>query len=116
MSVKDVAKRLSQKKRVYPVQTDEGTIYVRGLNGAERNEYFKLITDGSTDMERLVANQRLLASQLCNEDGTAAFDSLDEAFEAVLQWDISTYVKPAVDEILKVSGLSKESQEDAAKK
>jgi hypothetical protein len=116
MSVKEVALRLAKRKKVYPVQTDDGSLYVRGLNGVERNQYFESITNGATDLEKLVANQRLIAAQLCNEDGTPVFDDEKEGFETILQWDIASYVKPAVDEILRASGMKDDSPEQAAKK
>lgn len=113
MSVSEVAQRLASKRIARPVQTEEGTLYIRGLNGRERAEYFGGINAEGAD--RLILDQRLVAKVLCNADGSPAFDNEADALEVVLQWDIDKFVKPAVTEILSASGLGVKSQEEAAK-
>jgi hypothetical protein len=115
-SAKEIAERLAKRKRVYPVTTDEGVLHVRGMNGTERNDYFNSITSEGNDSEKLIANQKLIARYLCNEDGSPAFEKFEEALAVVLQWDIPHAVKPMVDQILKASGLGEGAQDEAEKK
>lgn len=116
-SAKEIAERLAKRKKTHAVTTDEGVLYVRGMNGRERNEYFNNITsDATKDDEKLIANQKLIAKYLVNEDGSQVFEDENEALKLILEWDIPGCVKPVTDQILKASGLGEGAQEEAEKK
>jgi hypothetical protein len=115
-SAQEIAQRLAKRRKAYPLETEEGRIYVRSLNGLERAAYFRSITGDGSDDEKLRADQRMLAGQLCDENGKPIFDDENTALELVMQWDIVAYVKPAIETILKNSGLNVTAQAEAEKK
>lgn len=121
MSTRDIAERIAKIKKPRKVDTAEGPLYVRGMNGTERVAYYAAINDpNATQSEQLSVNQRMVVSQLCNEDGSPAFPNTDEGraegLAIVMEWDIPTFVTPCVNEILTASGLKTDSVEEAEKK
>lgn len=114
MSARDVAERLRKRRQKEQFVTPEGTLYLRGLSGTERQEYMSKWS-GKIGAEALLADQHLVAIALCDEAGAAVFDTADEAFNVVCDWaidDVSTGAKI----VLKLSGLSAEAPGDAEKK
>lgn len=114
MSARDVVERLRTRRVIAEVQTSEGPVYVFGMNGKERAEYWSWIQSGD-----LMSDHKLLARVLCEESGTPLF-AADEAGQAaaldVLQdWAIEDVTR-ASKKCLSMSGMSKDSAEDGAKK
>lgn len=119
---RDVAQRLRKSRRCEKVTTDEGTIYVRGLSGAERQLYMDKFSDtAEPQLPRLLADQHLVAMALCDEKAQPLFDAEDaernfaDSLEAVCDWDISI-VTDAAKKVCDLSGLSKLSTDAAEKK
>lgn len=114
MSSREVAERLRGRKVVAEIQTKEGPLYVRGINGRERVQYFAWLGgDGGGNI--LMSDHRLLALALCEEDGAALFTDEAAALEILQEWTHED-ITAAAKKVLSLSGLAKESAEDAAKK
>lgn len=114
MSARDVVERLRHRKVLSEVQTSEGTIWVRGINGRERVQYFEWMR-GEDGISPLFTDQRLLAAALCNEDGSPLFENEQSGLEVLQDWtheDVTTAAK----KVLSLSGLAKDSAEAAEKK
>lgn len=118
-SARDVVERLRKRRAVSEIQTTEGTIYVRGLSGKERVEYFQLMTqvneDGNVAGKVMLGDQSLVALALCDKDGAAIFDNQEEAFAVVKDWAHDDVVA-AVLKVIELSGFTAKAQEDAEKK
>lgn len=114
MSSRDVVERLRKRKVIAEVQTTEGTLWVRGINGRERVEYFQWL-GGDSGGHILLSDHRLLALALCEQDGTPLYADEAMALEALQEWTHED-VTAAAKKVLSLSGLSKDSAEDAAKK
>lgn len=115
MSALDIIARLGNKKTIHPVPTPEGILHVRALNGEERVSYFESISGEVTNSDKLKADHRVVAMQLCNEDGSPVFEDVEAGIQALLKWELDV-LKPLADAIMKHSGLSADSQDNAAKK
>lgn len=117
MSAREVAERLRKRRVTNEVQTPEGTLYVRGLTGRERSEYFSWIEGASVEglSKQVLSDQRLLCIALCDEDGAALFDSEEAGMEVVGEWNHEDVTK-AAKEVLRLSGLGKEGADAAEKK
>lgn len=114
MSSRAVAERLRGRKVVAEIQTKEGPLYVRGINGRERVEYFEWLGgDGKGSV--LLSDHRLLAVALCEEDGTPLFADEKEAIDILQEWSHED-VTAAAKKVLSLSGLAKDSAEAAEKK
>jgi hypothetical protein len=114
VSAKDVAERLRNRRVLAEVQTKEGPLWVRGINGRERIQYFEWM-GGDGGVSPLLTDQRLLALALCEEDGTPLFSDEKAALEILQEWAHED-VTAAAKKVLSLSGLAKESAEEAAKK
>lgn len=113
MSARDVAERLRGRKVIAAVQTKEGPIYVRGLNGRERVKYFEWLQQDSTSV--LLSDHRVLGLTLCEEDGSPVFSDEESALQVLQEWaheDVTAAAKKA----LALSGIGKDATEDAGKK
>lgn len=114
MSVREVAERLRKRRQKEAITTEEGTLYVRGLSGTERQTYMSRWS-GKIGAEALLADQHLVAMAMCDEAGAPLYESEDEAFEVTKDWAIAD-VGAAAQVVLKLSGLAAESSSDAEKK
>jgi hypothetical protein len=114
VSAKEVAERLRSRKVIAEIQTKEGALYVRGINGRERVEYFSWL-GGAGSGNILLSDHRLLAIALCEEDGSPIFSDEASALEILQEWTHED-VSAAAKKVLSLSGLAKDSAEDAAKK
>jgi hypothetical protein len=114
VSARDVVERLRKRKVVAEIQTTEGTLYVRGINGRERVEYFSWI-GGEGGGQILLSDHRLLAIALCEQDGSPLFADESIALDALQDWTHED-VTAAARKVLSLSGLAKDSAEDAGKK
>lgn len=114
MSAREVAERLRARKVIAEIQTKEGTLYVRGINGKERVEYFGWL-GGEGGGNILLSDHRLLAIALCEEDGTRLYADEAAALEVLQDWTHED-ITAAAKKVLSLSGLSKDSAEEAAKK
>jgi hypothetical protein len=114
VSAREVAERLRGRKVIAEIQTKEGPLYVRGINGRERVQYFAWLGgDGGGNI--LLSDHRLLALALCEEDGTPLFADEASALELLQEWTHED-VTAAAKKVLGLSGLSKDAQETAEKK
>lgn len=114
MSAREVVERLRNRKVKAEVQTPEGTLFVRGLTGKERSEYFSWLNgEGSGNL--LLSDHRLLGIALCDEEGNPIFESEAAAIEVLQDWNHDD-VMAAAKKALALSGLGKDSSEAAEKK
>lgn len=114
MSAREVAERLRKRRQKEAITTEEGTLYVRGLSGSERQEYMSKWS-GKVGAEALLADQHLVALAMCDESGAPLYDTEEESFSAAKDWAISD-VSAAAKVVLKLSGLLAESAGEAEKK
>jgi hypothetical protein len=117
MSARDVVERLRKRRVVSEIQTKEGSIYVRGLSGKERADYYSWI-EGVRDesfSRTLLSDHRLLCIALCDENGNSLFEGEADGLPIVQDWN-SEDVMLAAKEVLKLSGIGKEAAESAEKK
>jgi hypothetical protein len=114
VSAREVADRLRGRKVIAEIQTKEGTLYVRGINGRERVMYFGWL-GGEGGGNVLLSDHRLLALALCEEDGTPLFTDEVAGLEVLQDWNHED-VTAAAKKVLSLSGLAKDSAEEAGKK
>lgn len=116
MSAREVAERLRKRRKVEKVQTDEGVIYVRGVSGKERSEWTDRFVEGDLAIkDRILGDQHLLAIALCDELGAPLYDSFEESFAAVCDYQYED-VTAAVKKVMSLSGMGNKAVEDAEKK
>lgn len=114
MSDREVAERLRKRRPITEVQTEEGTIHVRGLSGAERKDYLDRFRDKMNGTDVLIADQHLVALALVDASGTAIYETFDDSIAAVCDWAIPI-VQLVAKSILDLSGLSKNALEESEK-
>ncbi len=97
-------------RKVVPVETEDGTFYVRSLRLGEKNRYeagnYKLVS-GKPTMCLDTADARLAALVLCDKDGNALFNDLEAA---ELQHVDAPFLEPALAAAKKLNGLSGDAE------
>lgn len=104
---------------VYPVIIEEwgGTVYVRVMNGAQRDEWDKWLMerrseDGSKLEDPTGFRARLVISTLCDSDGSLLLEPGD--LES-LQNQTASIIAIVFDEAMRVNGLSEDEEEEIEK-
>lgn len=115
-AAREVADRLRKKRPVEKVSTDEGTVYVRGLSGKERQSYMEMYSEfAEPRLPRLLADHNLVAIAICDENGAALYESHAETLEVISDWTIDV-VNAAAAKVCEISGLSSASASATEKK
>jgi hypothetical protein len=114
VSSREVAERLRNRRVKAEIQTAEGTLFVRGLTGKERSEYFSWLSgDGTGNI--LFSDLRLLTIALCDENGASIFENEQQGLEVLQDWNHAD-VQAAAKKALSLSGMGKDAAEEAEKK
>lgn len=111
MSARDVLRK--SKPKVYPCEISGGTVHVRALSGAGRAAYLALVKkhDPVTPPTHEIA-----ALGLCEEDGTPAYELENEKQMQELGETDGDDLQKIAQKIFEVSGLTKDTAEEAEKK
>lgn len=116
MSARDVAERLRKRRKIEKVSTEEGAIYVRGLTGKERSEFVARFVEGDLSIkDRILSDQHAVAVALCDEHGTALYETFEESLSVVCDFQDED-VKAAAKVVMAISGMAAKAVEDAEKK
>jgi hypothetical protein len=112
MSVRELIKK--SRPRVHACETSVGTMYVKGLSGASRQQYSELSKDGTLPLHTIAA----LA--LCEEDGSMLFDLSSDKGVAIANTELKEMdgvdLQAICLTLFEVSGLAKDSASNAEKK
>lgn len=116
MSAREVVDRLRKRRLRTEVKTAEGALWVRGLSGRERDEYYQWIRSTvDSGQSVLLSDQRIIALALVDENGESLFESFEAGLEAVSDWN-SDDVMQVAKEVLRLSGMNRNATEDTEKK
>ena len=114
MSLRDAFFGMGQVP-VKQVETEGGTIYVRGMTAKERSEYdaqFRLASGKTNRKKQLQARSLMLVQHCEDENGNKLFT--DDDIPALEQMPVSV-VEPLVDAACVVSGMTSEEVDKSAK-
>jgi hypothetical protein len=114
MGAREVAERLRKLRKSEKLATPEGDVYVRGLTGAERQVYMEKFNT-LVGVERLTADQHLVALALSDENSAALFEDFDTSFQVVQDWP-TDLVTEGAKIVCRLSGLAPASEDEAEKK
>lgn len=115
MSTRDVLRKV--KPKVYPVTVDGGAVvHVRALSGAGRAKYLEINKKHIDAGEPAAPASKIVALGLCEEDGTLSYDVESVKDIAELNETDGKELEKIALEIFRVSGLTADAGEEAAKK
>jgi hypothetical protein len=116
MSAREVAERLRQRRIRGEVTTEEGQLYVRGLSGRERDEYYRWIRSTADSGESvMLSDHRIVALAMVDERGAPMFESVEQGLEVIADFNSDDTTRLAK-EVLRLSGMQRGAAEDAEKK
>jgi hypothetical protein len=109
MSTRDLIRK--RKPKVHKVTVDGDDFYVKAFSGATRAEYLTIMKGN----EGVPPFAKIVSLGLCESDGTLTYDVESEKDIAELSETDGKTLELIAMELFRVSGLTKEASEEAAK-
>jgi hypothetical protein len=112
---REVVERLRTRRLRSKVMTAEGEVWVRGLSGKERADYYSWIRGTTDTASIMLSDQRIISLALCDEQGTPMFETVELGIESVGDWNTEDVMLLAK-EVLRLSGMARGATDDDEKK